>query len=218
MMALYDQKLGREEMMTHGAVCQNVPIMQAYHAWMPWLDLDSGETDSVLVYETLPRSYSTMAEHHDQTEKQDRLRKAGTLNRTPDNVSDPMFTAGDFFDARDLLQVRYEMVRLVRIGQATLAQAAARFGVSRPTCFRMVKAFDSAGLQGLIPAPRGPRGPHKITPQMLRFVDDYRARHGRVGARRLVPLIEAEFGVRVHPRGLEKALERSQKKLLGAGP
>ena len=152
-----------------------------------------------------------MADRHDQTEKQDRLRKAGTLNRTPVNVIDPMFVAGDFFDARDLLQVRYEMVRLVRIGQATLAQAAARFGVSRPTCFRMVKAFDSAGLQGLIPAPRGPRGPHKITPQMLRFVDDYKARHGRVGARRLVPLIEAEFGVRVHPRGLEKALERIQK-------
>ena len=146
------------------------------------------------------------------------VRKAGTLNRAPENVIDPMFVAGDFFDARDLLQVRYEMVRLVRIGQATLAQAAARFGVSRPTCFRMVKAFDSAGLQGLIPAPRGPRGPHKITPQMLRFVDDYRARHGRVGARRLVPLIEAEFGVRVHPRGLEKALERIQKKPRETGP
>ena len=130
-----------------------------------------------------------MADRHDQTEKQDRLRKAGTLNRTPENVSDPMFAAGDFFDASDLLQVRYEMVRLVRIGQATLAQAAARFGVSRPTCFRMVKAFDSGGLQGLIPAPRGPRGPHKITPEMLRFVDDYRARHGRVGARRLIPLM-----------------------------
>ena len=82
----------------------------------------------------------------------------------------------------------------------------------------MVKAFDSGGLQGLIPAPRGPRGPHKITPEMLRFVDDYRARHGRVGARRLVPLIEAEFCVRVHPRGLEKALERIQKKPREAGP
>ena len=135
-----------------------------------------------------------------------------------ENVSDPMFAASDFFDARDLLQVRYEMVRLVRIGQATLAQAAARFGVSRPTCFRMVKAFESGGLQGLIPAPRGPRGPHKITAQMLRFVEEYRARHGHVGARRLVPLIEAEFGVRVHPRGLEKALERTQKKRLEAGP
>ena len=152
-----------------------------------------------------------MAERNDRTGKQDRLGKAGTLNQTPESVSDPMFVAGDFFDARDLLQVRYEMVRLVRGDKATLAQAATRFGVSRATCFRMVKAFDSGGLQGLIPAPRGPRGPHKITPQILRFVDDYRARHGRVGARRLVPLIEAEFGVRIHPRGLEKALERIKK-------
>ena len=159
-----------------------------------------------------------MEDRRDQTEKQDRLRKAGTLNRTPENVGDPMFAAGDFFDARDLLQVRYEMVRLVRLGQATLAQAAARFGVSRPTCFRMVKSFDTGGLQELIPAQRGPRGPHKITPEMLRFVDDYRTLHGRVGARRLAPLIEAEFGVRVHPRGLEKALERVQKKPLEPRP
>ena len=154
-----------------------------------------------------------MADRRDDTKKQDRLRKAGTLNRTPEKVSDPAFGTGDFFDARDLLQVRYEMVRLVRLGEATLAQAAARFGVSRPTCFRMVRAFDGSGLQGLVPARRGPRGPHKISPEILRFVADYRARHGRVGARRLVPLIEAEFGVTVHPRGLEKAIGRLQKKL-----
>ena len=159
-----------------------------------------------------------MADRRDDTEKQHRLGEAGTLNRTPEKVTDPMFAAGDFFDARDLLQVRYEMVRVVRLGEATLAQAAARFGVSRPTCFRMVKAFDGGGLQELVPARRGPRGPHKIRPEILRFVEDYRALHGRVGARRLAPLIEAEFGVRVHPRGLEKALERAQKKPLEPGP
>ena len=159
-----------------------------------------------------------MAEHRDDTEKRDRLREAGTLNRTPEKVSDPAFASGDFFDSRDLLQVRYEMVRLVRVGSATLAQAAERFGVSRPTCFRMVKAFDEGGLQELVPARRGPRGPHKISPEMLRFVEDYRARHGRVGARRLVPVIEAEFGVRVHPRGLEKAIERDKKKSPEPGP
>ena len=158
-----------------------------------------------------------MEDRRDQSDKQDRLQRSGTLNRAPEAVSDPMFATGDFFDSRDLLQVRYEMVRLVRLGQATLAQAAARFGVSRPTCFRMVKSFDTGGLHGLVPAQRGPRGPHKITPEMLRFVDDYRAMHGRVGARRLAPLIEVEFGVRVHPRGLEKALERVQKKPLDPG-
>ena len=151
-------------------------------------------------------------EDRDQTEKRDRLKKAGTLNRKPEDVRDPLFATGDFFDARDLLQVRYEMVRLVQQDRATLAQAAARFGVSRSTCFRMVKSFESGGLQGLIPARRGPRRPHKITLEMLRFVDDYRSRHGRVGARRLVPLIEAELGVTVHPRGLEKALDRAKKR------
>ena len=90
-----------------------------------------------------------MAERHDQTEKHSRLRKAGTLNRTPENVSDPMFAASDFFDARDLLQVRYEMVRLVRIGQATLAQAAAAVrGVPPPRASAWSRHSTAAGCRG----------------------------------------------------------------------
>ena len=153
-----------------------------------------------------------MNPRRDPTDKRDRLHRSGTLNRSAEKVTDPLFAVGDFFDARDLLQVRYEMVRLVNEGKVTSAEAAARFGVSRPTCFRMLRAFEGGGLAGLIPDKRGPRGPHKIGAEILRFVKDYRAEHGRVGARRLVPLIEAQFGVRVHPRGLEKALERAQKK------
>ncbi|MCY3879255.1 MAG: helix-turn-helix domain-containing protein [Rhodobacteraceae bacterium] len=151
--------------------------------------------------------------------KRDRLKQAGTLNSTPENIRDPRFTrGGDFFDARDLLQVRYEMVRLVRFEQVTLAEAARRFGVSRPTCFRLSRAFGRGGLEALIPAPRGPRGPHKITADILDFVADYRRRHGYRSARRLVPLIEKKFGVKLHPRGLEKALVRGrQKKTPGAG-
>lgn len=217
MMALYDQKLGRLCTTALGMDWRRIAESWAYNAVLSRSTVDSVSRVSVLFIETFPEDRTAMAERRDDTEKQDRLREAGTLNRTPEKISDPMFAVGDFFDARDLLQVRYEMVRLVRLGEATLAQAAARFGVSRPTCFRMVKAFDGGGLQELIPARRGPRGPHKISPEILRFVEDHRARHGRVGARRLVPLIEAEFGVRVHPRGLEKALERIQKKALEPG-
>ena len=157
--------------------------------------------------------------HYDATDKHRRLQQSGTLNPTPDKVLDPLFrVAADFFDAHDLLQVRYEMIRLVRVEHATLAEAAKRFGVSRPTCFRISKAFAQNGLPGLLPAPRGPQGPHKITPQILDFARDYRSRHGRVGARRLVPLIEAQFGVRIHPRGLEKALARSRSKKKRSDP
>ncbi len=103
--------------------------------------------------------------------KPDRLRQAGLVNPHPERVRDPNFADSEFFDPRDILQVRYEMVRLLRLDKLTLAAVAERFGVSLPTCFRAAKAFTQHGLQGLLPQRRGPRGPHKITPEILRFAD-----------------------------------------------
>ena len=155
---------------------------------------------------------------HDAGDKPGRLREAGTLNPHPERVRDRRFAGSDFFDPHDLLQVRYEMVRLVRIDRLTLAKAAERFGVSLPTCFRMVKAFARQGLPGLLPERRGPRGPHKVTPKILQFVDEHRVRHGRTGAAQLVPMIEQRFGVKLHPRGLEKALARRGKNAREPAP
>lgn len=182
---------------------------------------DPFDMDRICAYYYMIISFTrihSMSTDRDQDGKRDRLKEAGTLNPSPRKVRDPMFGTGEFFDPEDLLQVRYEMVRLVRRRNATLAQAAERFGVSVPTCFRMVKAFRQGGLAGLIPRRRGPRGPRKITQEILQFARSYRARHGRIGARRLVPLIEAEFGVRLHPRGIEKALARDEKKTPETGP
>ncbi len=150
-MALYAQKLGRSCTAVPGMECQIAAGMSAYEARPSQSVVDIVARDSVIIIETNPRNRIAMTDRRDDTEKQDRLREAGTLNRTPEKVSDPMFAVGEFFDARDLLQVRYEMVRVVRLGEATLAQAAARFGVSRPTCFRMVKAFDGGRAAGAHP-------------------------------------------------------------------
>ena len=147
--------------------------------------------------------------------KPDSLRQANSLNPHPERVRDPLFAQSDFFDPRDLLQVRYEMVRLVRLKKLTMAAAAERFGVSLPTCFRAVKAFASRGLPGLLPKRRGPRGPHKITPEVLQFVDQHRARHPGTSVACLVPLIKERFGISLHPRGLERALQLRKKKLAG---
>lgn len=149
-------------------------------------------------------------------EKIARLRTTATLNPTPERVQDELFVNSRFFDPLDLLQVRYEMVRCVKVQQQTLAHAAQRFGVSRPTCFRLCRAFRDAGLAGLIPAPRGPKGAHKITADVLAFVDRYREAFGPTSARRLVPVIAQEFGIRIHHRSLQKALERRQKKTSAA--
>jgi hypothetical protein len=39
------------------------------------------------------------------------LLEEGTLNPTPDKVRDPKFRENEFFDPRDLVQVKYEMLR-----------------------------------------------------------------------------------------------------------
>ena len=155
-----------------------------------------------------------MTENRDAEGKRERLRRAGLLNRKPQRVVDPLFRRGSFFDPADLLQVRYEMVRAARCERGGVTEVAQRFGVSRKTCARSMARFEKDGLPGLLPAKRGPRAPHKITPEVLRFIVGIRERHGRIGARRLVPLVEAEFGLRLHPRAIEKALERRQKKML----
>ena len=59
---------------------------------------------------------------------------------------------------------------------------------------------------------RGPQGPSKITPEILRFVDEQRARRGRVGSTVLVREIKARFGVSIHRVSLDQALARRAKK------
>ena len=53
------------------------------------------------------------------------------LNPHPEQVTDAEFLGSDFFDARDAVQVKYEMVRKVRVGGASVTEAAAAFGYSR---------------------------------------------------------------------------------------
>ena len=76
------------------------------------------------------------------------LRRHGCLNRNPERVRDHRFVEEEFFDPRDLLQVKYEMVRAVRAEQLPITHGAVRFGLSRPACYKAIKAFDEDGLPG----------------------------------------------------------------------
>ena len=90
--------------------------------------------------------------------KEAALAEARCLNPHPEQVTDPEFLASDFFDARDAVQVKYEMVRKVRAGGAPVTEAAAAFGYSRPAYYAAAAALESSGLDGLVPARPGPRG------------------------------------------------------------
>ena len=140
------------------------------------------------------------------------LKESGTANPHAQDVHDPAFTSSDFFDPRDLVQVRYEMLRRVRTEGQSIAEATTRFGVSRPTFYKAQTDFDQGGLTGLLPTKRGPRGPHKITAEVLRFIEDLRAQDVSTDSQTLTEEIAKRFGLPVHRRTVERALARSKKK------
>lgn len=146
-----------------------------------------------------------------QDPKEDALRAARALNPRPEAVVDPEFTTSEFFDARDLVQVRYEMVRRVREEGETVSAAASAFGFSRPSWYAAAAALDDAGLPGLLPARPGPRRAHKLTEEIVAFLRATREEDPSLRAPELAERVEETFGVRVHPRSIERALARSPK-------
>ena len=155
-----------------------------------------------------------MANKPRNSAKIDILRQQGTCNRHPEAVRHELFQCqdGEFFDARDLIQVKYEMLRLVAVEKESVTKAATAFGFSRPSFYEAQSALQRAGLAGLIPHKRGPRAAHKLTPRIMEFVQECRAAQPALRVTELVQLIEERFQVRVHPRSIERRL-LSQKKL-----
>ena len=129
----------------------------------------------------------------------------GTLNLTPEQVRDPKFQQSEFFDPRDLVQVKYEMLRRVSVENASVTGTTEEYGVSRPTYYQTKANFEKAGLAGLVPQKRGPRGPHKLQGEVLAFVEQQLVPGEPVRARELAKLIRQKFDLNIHPRTIERA-------------
>src|SRR5271154_5134104 len=99
------------------------------------------------------------------------LRESRCLNPHPEQVTDEAFLAADFFDARDAVQVKYEMVRGVTVDGAPVTATAAAFGYSRPSYYQAAAALDPPGGGGRGPPGPGPRGGHKLTEQVLAWAE-----------------------------------------------
>ena len=140
------------------------------------------------------------------------LTASGTVNPHPEAVRDPAFVGNEFFDSRDLVQVKYEMLRRVRVEGGSIAEAADQFGLSRPTFYKAQAEFARAGLAGLLPGKRGPRGAHKLTAEVLEFIERVQAEEAGLDAPALAERINQHFGYSVHRRTVERALAREKKK------
>jgi len=142
------------------------------------------------------------------------LRARGAANPSPERVQDDLFASGDFFDRRDLVQVKYEMLRRVRVDEWSIGQAATAYGFSRPTFYSAQESLTRAGLPGLLPRKRGPKKPRKLTDTVMAFVHGLRSEDPSLDVAALVTKIEERFGLSVHPRSVERALKRLEKKRL----
>jgi len=140
------------------------------------------------------------------------LKKKGCLNPRHQQVKDEIFEKYDFFDPRDLIQVKYEMIRKVKKEEWTVERASKNFGFSRPSFYDAQRAFESGGIPGLIPKKRGPRNPHKLTDAVIKYLEECLEQDHKLKSIELLSLLEERFDLALDLRSIQRVLAKVKKK------
>ena len=142
------------------------------------------------------------------------LAQDGALNPHPEVVSDALFTSNPFFDARDLVQVRYEMVRRHQADGVPISEVASDFGGLSANLLQGAKRAGRPGFTWPGPITARPQG----RPQTLgggrglcRRTEGDEAGYDR--ATQCIAEIAVHFGISVHRRSLERAMARKKKRI-----
>lgn len=141
------------------------------------------------------------------------LKQAGLLNPDPGRVRDALFLGHPrFFDASDLLQVRYELLRSHLVGGVRIVGLCDGYGVSRQTFYNLLDKFLEHGSAGLMPQKPGPKGAFKLTSEIVTFASRRLAKDDALSGAGLAAEIEDRFGTELHPRTTERLLRRLRSK------
>ena len=138
--------------------------------------------------------------------KTETLQRVGAWNPRPEDVTDELFLREKFFDVRDLVQVKYEMLRRVLVEGKPVSNSAAAFGFSRPTFYRVQGSFEAEGLPGLLPRQRGPQGPHKVSPEIREFLLQTATESPELRTDALAARVMEKFGVTLHPKTVARTV------------
>ena len=132
------------------------------------------------------------------------LTEAGLLHANPGAVRAGLFPGGGgLFLPEDKVQVKYEMLRAHLGDGQPVTEAAAAHGYSRAAFYLVLAAFSESGMLGLLDEARGRRGPVKLRPEIVGFIQESAAGPGE-----LVEQIADRYGVRLHRRTIERARRR----------
>jgi transposase len=135
------------------------------------------------------------------------LEAAGLLHPAPEAVTAAVFVEHpEFFAAFDKVQVKYEMLRAHLVEGESVTAAAAAHGYSRASFYLVARAFEEAGMVGLLDERPGRRGPVKLSAEVLAFLETRRRERPGASGAELADELERALGVRLHRRTVERAL------------
>lgn len=83
--------------------------------------------------------------------------------------------AASCWDSGDIVARRWAAVQLGVTGAATQVEVGAAFGMGETTLQRWTAAWRRDGMDGLVPAQKGPRGPSKLTEEVVAGIRALRA-------------------------------------------
>ncbi len=147
-----------------------------------------------------------------QDPKHKALKQSGALNAAAERVIDEHFLNQEFFDPYDLVQVKYEMLRRVRVDGVSVTQAARDFGFSRTAFYQALSVLQEQGLPGLVPNRPGPKTAHKLSEVVMEFIELQQQEAGEVlRPAALAEMVSKEFDFSIHPRSVERALANRRK-------
>jgi transposase len=152
------------------------------------------------------------AKKNPKSEKDLELRNQGVFNFASQAVNDRLFKNSAFFDSNDLVQVKYEMLRKVEKEGVSVSRASLDFGFSRPTFYQAQDDFRNLGMLGLAPSKRGPKTAHKLSDEIIQYIEQKLTLNKTLSSKELVTLINDKFELAVHPRSIDRALQRASKK------
>lgn len=154
-----------------------------------------------------------------RTSKADFLRAGRAWNERARLVDTALFAQSDFFDPRDKVQVKYEMLRAHEIERKSVTEVSRQFGYSRESFYTTAEAFHAEGVLGLIDDKRGPKEPRKLTPEVQRLLLKEIDQEPSVSSARLAEMVSEQLGVSIHRRSIERfRSNRGKKKQLRGKP
>lgn len=117
------------------------------------------------------------------------------------------------YDARDRGAKAAAIALLARAEVVSDVELGAAFGVHRNTVGRLEQRLEGAGMAGVVPAKPGPKGPHKVTPEVQEVIKA----HCHFGRVELTREIARRTGVKLDSKHVARLLRRARAEAAAQG-